>query len=66
MNATNRESGGIGWIVLLVVLHIIFNTIPGHPGLPAETASDFKRQALWLQNLGAVPGCPVPVIGPNR
>ena len=29
MNGTNRESGGIGWIILLVVLYIIFNPIPG-------------------------------------
>ena len=29
MNGTNRESGGIGWIILLVFLYIIFNPIPG-------------------------------------
>jgi hypothetical protein len=29
MNGTNRESGGIGLIILLVVLYIIFNPIPG-------------------------------------
>jgi hypothetical protein len=29
MNGTNRESGGIGWIILLVVVYIIFNPIPG-------------------------------------
>jgi hypothetical protein len=29
MNGTNRESGRIGWIILLVLLYIIFNPIPG-------------------------------------
>jgi hypothetical protein len=29
MNGRNRESGGIGWIILLVLLYIIFNPIPG-------------------------------------
>jgi hypothetical protein len=29
MNGTNRESGGIGMIILLVILYIIFNPIPG-------------------------------------
>jgi hypothetical protein len=29
MNGTNRESGELGLIVILVVLYIIFNPIPG-------------------------------------
>ena len=29
MTGTNRESGGIGLIILLVLLYIIFNPIPG-------------------------------------
>lgn len=29
MNSMNRESGGIGLIILLVILYIIFNPIPG-------------------------------------
>jgi hypothetical protein len=29
MNGANRESGGIGLIILLVLLYIIFNPIPG-------------------------------------
>ena len=29
MNRTNRESGGIGWIILLVIVYIIFNPFPG-------------------------------------
>ena len=29
MNGTKRESGGIGWIILLVFVYIIFNPIPG-------------------------------------
>jgi hypothetical protein len=30
MNSSYRESGGgIGWIILLVLLYIIFNPIPG-------------------------------------
>ncbi len=29
MSGINRESGGIGLIILLVLLYIIFNPIPG-------------------------------------
>ena len=30
MNGPNQETGiGIGWIILLVILYIIFNPIPG-------------------------------------
>jgi hypothetical protein len=29
MNGANQESGGIRMIVLLIVLYIIFNPIPG-------------------------------------
>ncbi len=29
MNGINRDQGGIGWIILLALLYIIFNPIPG-------------------------------------
>lgn len=29
MNGTNRDQGGIGWIIILVLLYTIFNPIPG-------------------------------------
>jgi hypothetical protein len=45
MTGTNRESGGIGWIILLVVLYIILNPIPG-PIDDAAVAAIGGYQAL--------------------
>ena len=38
MNSPYRESGGVGWIILLVLLYIIFNPIPGPIDDAAVTA----------------------------
>lgn len=45
MNGANRETGEIGLIVLLVLLYIIFNPIPG-PIDDAVVAVIGGRQAL--------------------
>jgi hypothetical protein len=46
MNNQYRESGrGIGWIILLVVLYVIFNPIPG-PIDDAAVAAIGGYQAL--------------------
>jgi len=45
MNGRNRESGGIGLIILLVLLYIIFNPIPG-PFDDAAVATIGGYQAL--------------------
>ena len=45
MNGANRESGGIGLIILLVILYIIFNPIPG-PIDDAAVAALGRYQAL--------------------
>ncbi|MGB6063161.1 MAG: hypothetical protein WBG50_00010 [Desulfomonilaceae bacterium] len=45
MNGMNRESGGIGLIILLVILYIIFNPIPG-PFDDAAVAAIGGYQAL--------------------
>jgi hypothetical protein len=46
MNSPYRESGGgVGWIILLVMLYIIFNPIPG-PIDDAAAAAIGGYQAL--------------------
>ncbi len=56
MNSPYRDSGGgVGWIILLVLLYIIFNLIPG----PIDDAgwintALFAKSAEWFDPLHVV------------